>query len=144
MAELGRVLPPRSGGPRGRDLEVRVQVPPRALGAPGGVHVRVPQEIEGHRRVVSRHDSPDRVHLHLPSELPSGAGIRLRGQGARPEGEGEPGDLLVRVEVREDAEPGWGECVPAPRSSLSWTRWWWVGALLAVLILFVAALIMDT
>src|SRR5690606_29174056 len=50
-------------------------------------------------RVVIGDDDPGLVTLHLPEALPSGAVLRLRGQGGRGAAGERPGDLWVVVEL---------------------------------------------
>jgi len=112
LSEVDRLLP------KGADLRAQVQVPPSALGLEGGVWVRVPRELPGgglrHRRVEVPGEPGDRLLLHLPDGLPDGAILRLGARGAAAEGE-RPGDLLVKVEVREGALDGtWIGAASAP------------------------------
>lgn len=116
MGELGSIFEAEEAGPgvRGSDLRVTVQVPPEALGRPGGYAVRIPLELEldGQRvrRAPSPHDRGDRVQLVLPAVLPAGAVLRLRGQGGVSPS-GPSGDLYVAVEVK-------------PRREVPLAVWW--------------------
>ncbi|MFH1469744.1 MAG: hypothetical protein ABIO70_35485 [Pseudomonadota bacterium] len=105
MAQLGSVFPEEDRlRAKGADLHWAVQVPPAALGHAEGAWVRVPRELPGggarHRRVEAPGEPGEKVLLRLPEGLPDGAVLRLRARGAAGEGQ-RPGDLLVRVEVRE-------------------------------------------
>ena len=108
MAQLGSVLAPDAGGPRGPDLTVRVDVPRAALGDPDGVWVKIPLELdlagELVPRAVSGHDDGDEIQLHLPHGFPQGGALRLRGQGGQQAGASD-GDLLVQVQLTDGPMP---------------------------------------
>jgi hypothetical protein len=92
-----------SDQPRGPDLRVSIEVPREALGRP--LRVRVPMRLAFDGELVERASTPDdpqHVILHLPTSLPAGAVLRLRGQGGVFEG-GRPGDLFVAIELVERA-----------------------------------------
>lgn len=104
MAELGNILEPEDDDARGPDLSVEVRVPRHALGDPDGYRVPIPRRIAAEggyvERVPSPHDDPDTVTLHLPEDFPSGGTLKLRAQGGEThDGEGRPGDLLVKIEL---------------------------------------------
>ncbi|NVB38913.1 hypothetical protein G6O69_13810 [Pseudenhygromyxa sp. WMMC2535] len=94
QAELGQ----EDEAAGGVDLRVSIEVPRAALGH--GVRVRVPQRLAGGgdlvERVIDAAD-PERVIVHLPEQLPAGAVLRLRGQGASAAPGGPAGDLFLAV-----------------------------------------------
>ncbi len=139
MGQLGTILAPNEGAPRGLDLTARVQVPRACLGHPDGVWVHVPLVLRAGgkavARVVSDHDEGDEVRLHLPVGFPDGGGLRLRGQGGQQAG-GQVGDLLIQVELTEDPRPARRMRVrPAAGSFLTLL---WLVVALAVAAVFVA------
>lgn len=86
--------------PRGPDLHTVVEVPTHELGLSCGTVVRIPLELphdgETIPRTPAQSDHGDQVRLHLPSDLPDGATLRLVGQGGATR-KGRPGDLYVTV-----------------------------------------------
>jgi hypothetical protein len=152
MASLGSVFPEEDRlRTKGADLHCAVQVPPAALGHAGGAWVRVPRELPGggtrHVRVEHPGEPGEQVLLHLPAGLPDGAILRLRGRGAAGEGE-RPGDLLVRVEVRQGPLDGtWlrlgeGSCTgAAPARDGTAARALWIGLGLALALAGLALLL---
>lgn len=102
---------PTRGGPRGPDLRVTVEVPRTALGSPDGFAAPIPTTVEVDGRSIERVRGPEGegpVPLFLPATLPSGAVLRLRGQGGRsPTDGGPPGDLLVEIVVVDRPSRRW-------------------------------------
>jgi hypothetical protein len=104
VTQLGSVFEGfESDQPRGPDLRVSIEVPREALGGP--LRVRVPMRLAFGGDLVERTstpDDPEHVILHLPSSLPVGAVLRLRGQGGV-FADGQAGDLFVAIELVERA-----------------------------------------
>ncbi len=102
MTRLGNVFESlESDRPRGPDLRVTVEVPREALG--GSLRARVPLRLAAEGDLIERAaepGDPEHLMLHLPATLPTGALLRLRGQGGVREGE-QPGDLFVAIELVE-------------------------------------------
>lgn len=109
MSGLGNVfdaVAPEGDLPRGPDLAVSVDVPRSALGRAGGYLVDVPELLSVGGVEVARVIDPEAteagIRLHLAATLPDRATLRLRGQGGVCP-EGTPGDLLVTINVVDDA-----------------------------------------
>ncbi|MFV8752499.1 hypothetical protein ACNOYE_18285 [Nannocystaceae bacterium ST9] len=104
MARLGNVFESlESDLPRGPDLRISVEVPRVALG--GSLRTRVPRRLAAAGELVERASDagdPEHLTLHLPSSLPAGAVLRLRGQGGVL-ANGQPGDLFVAIELVDRA-----------------------------------------
>jgi hypothetical protein len=133
VTRLGNVFESfESDQPRGPDLRVSVEVPRAALG--GSLRVAVPQRLAADGDLVERASDPadpEHLLLHLPTSLPEGAVLRLRGQGGVL-ASGQPGDLFVALELVErpmradEGIPGGGgddrpsfESIP-PSAGLTW------------------------
>ena len=121
MALLGSIFDDWEGdGPRGLDLHWTAQVPPRALGHPLGVRVRVPLTLPGggrrHRRTRPPGLEGEEEVLQLAADLPDGATLRVRFGGASLKG-GQPGDLLLKIQVRDgELDDTWLGYVAPPAS----------------------------
>lgn len=106
MTALGSVFEPEGEGRKGRDLRHAITVRRDQLGAP--IAVAVPLEIALDDDVVARAVGPgeqgDQVVLNLPETVPSGATLRLRGQGEALVG-GRPGDLYLTITITEKPGP---------------------------------------
>ncbi|MFD2091159.1 DnaJ C-terminal domain-containing protein [Blastococcus deserti] len=100
----GHGEPGTDGGPPG-DLRIRIRVAPHPLFGRSGrdltvsVPVTFPEAVLGVDIAVPTLDGP--VTVRVPPGTRSGATLRVRGRGVPPSGRagGNPGDLLVTVEV---------------------------------------------
>jgi hypothetical protein len=141
VADLGSVFEADDGQPKGPDLRVTVEVPRAALGASllAPVPMRLAANGELIERVVVGEDQPGLLTLHLPEVLPSGAVLRLRGQGGCGVEGQRPGDLFVVIELvdrppRGDERILHSAIVPRASASVA-TRegnditWWLLGGL---------------
>jgi hypothetical protein len=122
MAQLGSIYEQGDEAvPRGQDLHHHVQVPAQAVGHAPGCRVRVPMELPGgglrHQRVPAPGEDGEEICLQLPAGMSDGTVLRLRGQGAAaPEAEGQPGDLLITVQVRSSGDASYLGLVESPRA----------------------------
>lgn len=131
MTQLGSVFEGfESDQPRGPDLRVSVEVPREALGGP--LRAPVPVRLAAGGELVERANTPsdpEHVILHLPTSLPAGAVLRLRGQGGVVPGQ-QPGDLFVAIELvergmtSEERVPGWTSPSVEPAEAGSATLTW--------------------
>jgi DnaJ-class molecular chaperone len=76
---------------RGPDVKSHMEV--ELLDAILGRELQIVVPIAGERRSLK---------VRLPKGIEGGKSLRLKGQGGNGSGEGEPGDLLVDIEVKED------------------------------------------
>ena len=82
----GRVRPVR-----GRDLLLRLPIPFRQA------------VLGGERQIdLGRHGHPEPIKVRIPPGVVSGQKLRVTGKGAPSPAEGEPGDLLLEIEVGSD------------------------------------------
>lgn len=106
MSGLGSIYEADDGSLKGRDLRYAVSLRRDALDGP--VEVEVPLELplgdERVARAVGPGESGALLTLNLPADVPSGATLRLRGQGEDIE-DGRPGDLYLSVTVTEKPGP---------------------------------------
>jgi hypothetical protein len=131
VTQLGSVFEGfESDQPRGPDLRVSIEVPRAALGGP--LRARVPLRMAADGDLVERASTagdPEHVVLHLPTSLPAGAVLRLRGQGGVITGR-QPGDLFVAIELVErdmtpdERVPGWSSPSLEPAEAGSATLTW--------------------
>jgi len=120
----GVVLP--ADAPRGRDLQLDATVERHLLGQEGGFELRLPLEVELDGERVQRVPSPphhdERVRLHLPSTVPEGAVLRLRGQG-EPCPQGRAGDLYLTLRwASTRSSPASGSISPTAPTAAGPTR----------------------
>lgn len=136
--ELGSVFDGEaSASSKARDLRWEVGVPPHALGQGQGVWVDIPDKLplrqqpeERAPRQIRDDDPPGQILLHLPENLPSGATLRLRGQGEAGQDRA-AGDLYLTIRLDPAAKvtalARRGPDAMAPFDAFAGaTKWWWL------------------
>lgn len=106
MSSLGSVFEPDGDGAKGRDLRYAITLRRDQLGAPVEVEVplNLPIDDEVVPRAIGPGESGANITLNLPESVPSGAALRLRGQGEDID-DGRAGDLYLTVTITEKPGP---------------------------------------
>ena len=106
MGALGSIYDDDDTPRAGRDLQASVPFPRARLGAPATVEIPLTLPLGDERvsRAIGPGESGSTVTLNLPTSLPDGAVLRLRGMGEWVE-DGKPGDLYLTIQLTDATPP---------------------------------------